>query len=214
MAAHYRNGGLPPWAMVGNGSVKAPLLPNDYNANSGVTYPPINYSDPKAQYENPTQFGVYGNLPPSHASNTQTTGPYSNATGVTGYSAASYHTASNVPPTPPPQPLSPPPQHSQYTSTTGSFEPYGAPPNVYNANPYAPPAVPPTQLSASPPPGTPTPYGAVPAYGSPPKGPGYTEASGSSQVPAYSSGAYGANEYPKEKGWEYTAPPAGYEGKQ
>jgi len=213
MAAHYRNGGLLPWTMVGV-----------YNTNSDVTYPPANNSNPKAQYEDSTRFGVYGNLPPSYTSNMQSTGLYSNTTGVTGYTAASYHTASNVPLTPPPQPLSPQRQHSQYTSTTGSFEPYSAPPNPYNANPYALPAAPPEPLSgslsptprapvpavhpellsgpSSPPPRAPAPYGTGPAYGSPPKGPAYTEASSSAQTPAYSSGAYGANEYPTEKGWE------------
>ena len=54
MAAHYRNGGLPPWEADGGSAVRN-------NASSGVTYPPTN-SDPKAQYESPTQFG---NVPPS-----------------------------------------------------------------------------------------------------------------------------------------------------
>jgi len=142
MAAHYRNGGLPPWAAVGDLSP----LPNDYNANLGVTYLPTNNSNPKAQYENPTQFGVYGNLPPLDTSDTQSTYPYSNATGVTADTAASCHTASNVPPTPPPQPRSPQPQHSQHTSTTGSFESDGALPNTYNANAYESPVVPPQLL--------------------------------------------------------------------
>jgi hypothetical protein len=118
---------------VGDSSVKAPLpLPS---ANSGVTYP-------LTQHENPTQFGVYGNLPPS---NTHSTAPYSNATG---YTAATYHTANTIPQTPPPQTLSPQPRHSHYSSTTTSFEPYNArtsvynaPPNVYNAIQYAPPTV-------------------------------------------------------------------------
>ena len=221
MAEHYRNGGLPPWVAVGavgavgDGSVKAPLLPNDYNANSGVTYPlttPQN-SDPRAQYGSPSQFGVYGNLPPA---NTQSTGPYSNATGVTGYTAASYHTANTVSSTPPPQSLSPQPRHSQYSTMTGSYEPHNAPPNVYNATPYAPSAAIPSQFGppSSPAPGTPAPYGDAPAYDSPPNGPQYTEASSSAQVPAYTAGPYNANEYPKEKGWEYTAPPAGSPTKQ
>jgi len=239
MAAHYRNGGLPPWAAAGGGGVKAPLLQNDYNANSGVSYPPT--SNPKAQYENPAQFGVYGNVPPS---NTQTTGVYSNATGMTGYTAASYHTANTVSSTPPPQSFSPQPQtiaHSQYTSTASSYEPYGAPQTMYNANPsqYRPPSSGPTptpygaQMSPVPQ----SPYGAVPGYDSPTKGPmyaepaydspskapmyaepaydspskapTYTEPSGSAPAPSYSGGAYGANQYPKDKGWEYTAPPAG-----
>ena len=234
MAAHYRNGGLPPWATpgvgVGDGSVKAPLLSNDYNANSGVTYPlttPQN-SNPHAQhgYGSPTQFGVYGNLPPS---NTQSTGPYSNATGVTGYTAASYHTANTLPSSPPPQSLSPQPQHSQYSSTTspqpqhsqyssttGSFEPYNARQSMYSATTYAPPTVLPTQLGppSSPTPGTPAPYGDAPAYDSPPAGSQYAAASGSAQAPAYSGGAFNANEYPKEKGWEYTSPPVENQAKQ
>ena len=230
MAAHYRNGGLPPWATGGGGSVKAPLLSNDYNAGSGVTYPPMN-SDPKAQCENPTQFGVYGNVPPS---NTQTTGPYSN---TTGYTRASYHTAASVPPTPPPQSFTPQPQpqtigsHSQYTSTA-SYEPYGAPgvhsppPNAYNAlpnanaynpppGPYAPPSTGPAQYSAPAPPspGVQSPQSAVPAYESPTKGHGYPEPSGS-HLPAYSGGTFTAYDYPKEKGWEYTSPPVGSPPKQ
>jgi hypothetical protein len=96
MAQHYRNGGPPP------GSIEAPLLPNDYNASSGETYSP-------SQNENPTQFGVYGNLPPSNA---QSTGPYSNATGVTDYTAASYYITNTIPPTPPPKSPSTLPQHS------------------------------------------------------------------------------------------------------
>ena len=221
MAAHYRNGGLPPWAtpgvgVVGDGSVKSPLLPHDYNANSGVTYPlttPQN-SNPHTPYGNPTQFGVYGNLPPS---NTQSTTPYSNATGVTGYTAATYHTANNTLPTsPPPQSLSPQPRHSQYSTTTGFSEPYNAPQNMYNAAPYAAPTALPTQFGppSSPAPGTPAPYGDAPAYDSPASGPQYAAASGSAQAPAYSGGAYNANEYPKEKGWEYTAPPAEHPAKQ
>ena len=223
MAEHYRNGGLPPWATpavggVGDGSVKAPLLSNDYNANSGVTYPlttPQN-SDPRAQYGNPSQFGVYGNLPPSNA---QSTGPYSNTTGVTGYTAASYHTANTISSTPPPPSLSPQPRHSQYSTITGSYEPHNAPSNVYNATPYATPYAPPAALPpqfgppSSPAPGTPAPYGDAPAYDAPPNVPQYVEASGSAQAPAYSGGPYNANEYPKEKGWEYTAPPVEHPAK-
>ena len=242
MAAHYRNGGLPPWAAGGGNSVKAPLLSNDYNAGSGVTYPPTN-SDPKAQYENPTQFGVYGNLPPS---NTQTTTPYSNVTGMTGYTGASYHTATSIPPTPPAHPMSPQPQtlgrHSQYTSTTSSYEPYGAPnvynppqavysapPNVYSAPPpnvynaardsYAPPQNAPGQYSAptTPAPDMQSPHSAVPPYESPTKGPEYAYAAqpSGSHLPAYAGGgAFGASDYPKEKGWEYTSPPVGSPPKQ
>jgi hypothetical protein len=207
MAAHYRNGGLPPWATaavgvggVGDGSVKTPLLPNDYNANSGVTYP-------HTQHENPSQFGVYGNLPPS---NTHSTTPYSNATG---YTAATYHTANTIPQTPPPQSLSPQLRHSHYSTTAASYNAppsvYNAPPNVYNATPYAPPAAAPTQYGApsSPAPGTPAPYGDAPAYDSPPNDAQYGQASGSAPAPSYSGGPYAANEYPKEKGWEYTGPP-------
>jgi len=112
--------------------VKAPLQPNDYN---GISYPPIAYSNPKAQHENPTQFGVYGNVPPS---NTQTMGLYSNATGMAGYTGASYHTANTISSTPPLQSSSPQPQaigHSQYMSMTSSYEPYGAPQTMYNPNP-------------------------------------------------------------------------------
>ena len=221
MAAHYRNGGPPPWAtpgvVVGDGSVKAPLLPNDYNGNSGVTYPlttPQN-SNPHTQYGygNPTQFGVYGNLPPSNA---QSTGPYSNATSVTGYTAASYHTANTLPSSPPPQPLSPQPRHSQYSTTTSAFEPYNAPQSVYSAAPYAPPTALPTQFGPplSPAPGTPAPYGDAPAYDSPTTGPQYAAASGSAQAPAYSGGPYNVSEYPKEKGWEYTSPPTEHPAKQ
>ena len=60
-----------------------------------------------------------------------TTAPYSNAMGMTGYTGASYHAETSIPPTPPLQPMSPQPQtlarHSQYTSTSSAFEPYGAP---------------------------------------------------------------------------------------
>ena len=194
MATHYRNGGLPPWATAtvgvgGVGDSKAPLSPNDYKVNSGVT-PPL------TQNEKPSQFGVYD-------SNTQ-----SNATGY-GYTATTYHTADTIPQTPPPQTLSPHSQYSRYSPSPASFEPYNASANL-NATPYAPPAAPPTQYSApsSPPPGTPAPYD------SPPKEPPYAEASGSAPAPSYSGGPYGANEYPKEKGWEYTSPPAEHPPKQ
>jgi hypothetical protein len=210
MAEHYSMGGRPPWVAGGGGSVKAPLLQNDYSAHSNVTYPPTQ--------PHPTQFGVYGNVPPG---NTHSTGAYSNATGVTGHTAASYHTAKTIPQTPPPQRYSPPPQtigaHSQYTSTTSSYDPYGAPPvqpapsTVYNSNsnPYSTPY----SAPASPAPPAQVPYDAVPAY-APAPGPAYAAprlneaASSHGAAPAYSSGgAYGGNEYPKEKGWEYTAPP-------
>ena len=78
-AAHYLNGGLPPWETapvgVGDGSVKSPLVSPTQGA-----YP-----------ENPTQVGVYGNLP---------TVPYSNPTGVTGYTSAGYDIGDSIPPTP------------------------------------------------------------------------------------------------------------------
>ena len=215
MAEHYRNGGLPPG--VSDGSIKAPLLPNDYNAHSGMTYPP-------SQHDNSShQFGVYGGLPPSA---TLSTNPYSNSTGVT---AATYHTANTIPNTSPPQSLSPQPRFSQYSTTTSSFEPYNPPPTMHHTNPYAAPAVPPTHYGtpsppstqygapsrpptqygapSSPTPSTPAPYGDAPAYDAPPRTSQYAQASGSSSAPAYSGGAYGPNEYPKEKGWEYTAPP-------
>jgi len=35
MAEHYCNGGLPPWAAGGGGSVKPPLVKNDYNPYTG-----------------------------------------------------------------------------------------------------------------------------------------------------------------------------------
>jgi len=199
MAAHYRNGGGPPWATAtvavsgfGDGSVKAPLH-NNYNATSGIAYPITHNAQnpgPQAQYNNPSQFGVYGNLPPS---NTQPTGPYSNAIGQTGYTAATYPNANSVPLSPPPQP-----RHSHYSTTTA--------PNVYNTTPNAPP----TQYGApsAPAPGTPGPYDAAPTYDSTLKAPPHAEASGSTPAPSYSGAPYDANQYPKEKGWEYTAPPA------
>ena len=35
MAAHYRNGGLPPWVVAGGGSVKAPIVQNSYSPYTG-----------------------------------------------------------------------------------------------------------------------------------------------------------------------------------
>ena len=188
MAAHYRNGGLPPWASApvgfGDGSVKSPL----------VSPTPSAY--PNGQYESSSQVGVYGNLPAVQ---------YSNPTGVTGYTTASYNTGNSIPPAPVPQSLSPQPRHSQYSST--SFEPYNAPPNLHHSIIYAPSPGTPAQFS--PPPssiyGAPAPYGAPPPQGTPgPPGtpapqPGYTEANGSAQAPAYSGGPYTANEYHMEK---------------
>jgi len=202
MAAHYRNGGGPPRATaivvvsgIGDGSVKAPLH-NNYNANSGMTQPITHNtqnSGPQARYNNPSQFGMYGHRPPS---NTQSTGPYPNATGQTGYLAATYHTANSIH-----QSLSPQPRHSHYSTTTAS--------NVYSATLNAPPAVAPTPHGApsTPVPGTPAPYDAAPTYDSTLKAPPHTEASGSSPAPSYSGIPHDANEYPKEQGWEYTSPP-------
>ena len=246
MAAHYRNGGLPPWAApagpLGDGSVKAPLLPNDYNANSGVTYPPA--SNAYNSYNSSTQFGAYANQPPPHANNTHSTGLYSHATGATGatgYTGASYHTATNTvstlphTQTPPPQSFSPRPQtigaHSQYTSTTSRASVYDpSNPSNPNHNPsphptqYAPPApFVPTHSGPTPPPHAPVPYGSAPAYQSPtsPKGPApysYADTSagagGSAPAPAYPGGAFVSTEYPREKGWEYTSPPVGSPPKQ
>jgi hypothetical protein len=212
MAAHYRNGGLPPWATatvgVGDGSVKAQMLSN--NSPTQGWYP-------KAQYENPTQFGVHGNLP-----TVPPTVPYSNATGVTGYTSADYHSAITIPPTPVTPSLSPQPRHSQYSSTTGSFEPYNSTPNVRHSIVYARPVSTPTQtgppsspshvtpahhgsapssatsfatqarLPSSPTHGAPSFYGGALVnpviYNSPPTRPENFEASGSARVPAY----YGA----------------------
>ena len=67
---------------MGGGSVKAP---NGYNAGSGVTHPPTT-SGPRAKYENPTQFSVYGNAPPL---STQKMAAHSNTTGITGSTGAS-----------------------------------------------------------------------------------------------------------------------------
>jgi hypothetical protein len=201
MAAHYANGGLPPWVAAGT-SGKAPLPPNDYNANTGVTYPPDSY--PKAGYQNsPSQFGVYGNLPP--AVNTHTTG-------VTDYSAATYHTATPVPQSPPPTTFSPIAHTIERSSVYSSSTP--AP------NPMSPPSnpqfAPPTQYSApsSPAPVSPVPYGVPPpiVYSATPPPPAVAGGS-HDPIPTY-SGVYGAGQYPTEKGWEYTNPPAGTPMKQ
>jgi hypothetical protein len=225
MAGHYRNGGLPPWSTatvgVGDGSVKAQMLPN----NS-----PIQGSYPKAQYENPTPFGVYGNLPAV---------PYSNTTDVTSdYSAT-------IPPTPITPSLSPQPQNSQHSGITGSFEPYNGTPSVHHSIAYARSVATPTQTGppsspissamsyatqtrplSSPTHGAPSFYGALappvtynswtrpenaavsgsaqgPAhYGGPDRGPEHVEASSSAQSPAYSGGPYSANDSPP-KGPDY-----------
>ena len=135
MAAHYRNGGLPPWETgVGDGSVKSPLVS------------PTQSAYPTPQYENPSQVGVYGNLP---------TTPYENLTGVTGYTAANPSTKS-VPPTPVTQSLSPQPHHSQYLGTS-----YNAPTNVGHSILSPPFTGTPAQFSptSSPPQGAPSPNG-------------------------------------------------------
>ena len=72
------------------------------------------------------------------------------------------------------------------------------------------PTAPPTQYGApsAPAPGTPGPYDAAPTYDSTLEAPPHAEASGSTPAPSYSGAPHDANQYPKEKGWEYTAPPA------
>jgi hypothetical protein len=236
MAGHYRNGGLPPWSTatvgVGDGPVKAQMLSNTS---------PSQGSYPKAQYENPTPFGVYGNLPAA---------PYSNVTDVTSdYSAT-------ILPTPIAPSLSPQPQHSQYSGTTGSFGPYNSTPGVRHSIVYARSVAIPTQTGpasspisgpatqtrplASPTPGAPSPYGgalANPAtynstptrpenaetsgsaqgpayYGGTDRGPEHVEASSSAQAPAYFGGPYSANEYPKDKDQGHAVPPTGNPTKQ
>jgi hypothetical protein len=194
MAEHYRSGGLPPWSTatvgVGDDSVKAQVLPN--NAPTQGSYP-------KAQYEDPTPFGVYRNLPAV---------PYSNATGVTSdYSAT-------IPPTPITPSLSPEPQHSQYSGSgaTASFEPYNSTPSVRHSIAYARSLATPTQtiLPLSPKSsamayatqtrplssatyGAPSFYGGAQAnpvtYNSPPPRPENAEAPGSARGPAYYGGA-------------------------
>jgi hypothetical protein len=131
MAGHYRNGGLPPWSTttvgVGDGLVGAQML-----SNTSPTQIPY----PNAQYENPTQFGMYSNLP---------TVPYSNVTGVTGYTSGDYHSANAIPPAPVTTSLSPQPQRLQYSGTTGSFEPYDGTPGVRHFIVYARSVAAPTQ---------------------------------------------------------------------
>lgn len=57
MAEHYRNGGLPPWVVGGGGSVKAPLVQNDYSS-----YVPRNsYAAAPA----PVQNDYYNSYPPT-----------------------------------------------------------------------------------------------------------------------------------------------------
>jgi hypothetical protein len=229
MAEHYRNGGLPPWSTatadvgVGDGSVKAQMLPN----NS-----PIQSSYPKAQYEKPTPFGVHGNLPAVQ---------YSKTTDVTSDESAT------MPPTPITPSLSPQPQHSQHSGNTGSFEPYDGAPRVRHSIVYArsvgtPLQSPPLSLPhgtlahhggaipsamthttqtrplASSTSRAPSFYGGALAdpvtYNFLPTRPENVETSGSAQGPAYSGGPYSANEYPKDKEQEYAVPPAGNTTKQ
>ena len=111
MATHYREGGLPPWAVTpvgdGDGSVKSPMVSPTQGANP----------------ENPTQVDVYGNLP---------TVPYSNPVNATGYTVAGYHTGDSVPPTygaPVPQgtpahapTYDSPPKAPEYVETSGSAQ--------------------------------------------------------------------------------------------
>ena len=186
MAAHYHNGGSPPWATatggVGDGAVKV-------QSNDSPSQSPY----PKAQYGDPTQFGVYGNLP---------TAPYSSATNVTGYPGADFHSATPTPVTPS---LSPQPRHSQYSTTTASFEPYNANPSVRHSIVYA-------RSVATPTPSVPAPdtYGAPSFYGgalsnaavynSPPNRPGYTEANGPAQGPVYSGGPHRGPEHVEASG--------------
>jgi len=203
MAAHYHNGGLPPLvASTAGVDDKAQLSPNSTPSQS---------SYPKAQYENLTQFGVYGNLPSV---------PYTTVTDVTDYTGT--------------PPLSPQPRHSQYSNTGSSFEPYHAAPTVRHSIVYARPLSTPTQTD---PPtssihGTPIHHvGALPnaqtyptqsgslsspthgahsfygggqinavTYNSPPRRPEYAEASGSVQGPAYSGGLHREPEHVEASG--------------
>jgi hypothetical protein len=186
MAAHYANGGLPPWVAGGVSSGKAPLPSNYYN----VTYPPN--SHPKAGYQNsPTQFGVYGNLPPV---------AYTHTTGIADYSAASYHvppvmvTAPNPMSFPPNPQISPPALYTQIS-----------PPALYSG-PWAPGPVSPL----------PGPYGVPPPAVYSATRPPPAVASGSGEpIPAYSGdGMYGAAKLPTETGWEHTNPLTGTPVKQ
>ena len=68
MAEHYRNGGLPPWAAGGGGSVKPPLAMNDYNSytggpvkaplvhNGNNPYPP---TPSQPQYDTPQRYSAF-----------------------------------------------------------------------------------------------------------------------------------------------------------
>ena len=115
MAAHYLQGGLPPWATApigdGDGSVKTPL----------------EFPTQGAHPKNPTQVDVYGNLP---------TVPYSTPTGVTGLTAEGYHTGDSISPTPT--------QFSPSSSPTyGASTPQGTQANAlpYDYPPKAPECV-------------------------------------------------------------------------
>jgi len=160
---------------------------------------PTQSSYPKAQYENPTQFGVYSDL---------STAPYKAVTDVTDYTGTPS--------------LSPQPQHSQYSNTASSFEPNNAAPTVRHSIVYARPLSIPTQTNrpTSSIHGTPAHHGGVlpnaqtyatqtsslsshthgahsfygrgqinaVTYNSPSKRPEYAETSGPAQGPVHSGG--------------------------
>lgn len=239
MATHYRNGGLPPCTTatggVGDNSVNAQLLPNSSPTESSYVggglvmaqlspnNSPTESSYPRTNHENPTQFGVHGNLP---------TVPLSNATGITGYTVVHYHTADTIPPIPVTQAFSPQSPHSQYPGTTGPVKPHYSTPNVHHSILYAPFAASSTQIS----PPLPTSHGAPAThsrtladgltYNTPPKGPEYAEASVPAQAPEYAKtsvsahapvypgGTYNANENTKGKEYENTVLPTGNPEKQ
>ena len=187
MAAHYRNGGLPPWAAGGGGpgAVKAPLMSNDYNAGSGVTYPPTN--------SGPTQFG---NVPPPSEQTKARYNPppevYSQGPSMVSTMPQSVYNAARQRCAPPltapgqysPPMFPPPPEvYSQGPSMISMM-----PQHVYNAaqKRYAPPPTAPAQYSPpmSPPPVVQSPYSAVPAYKSPAKDPESASAQASGSHPA------------------------------
>ena len=179
---------------------------------------PTQSSYPKTNHENPTQFGMHGNLP---------TVPYPNATGVTGYTAVHYHTANTIPPIPVTQAFSPQSQYSQYPGTTGSVKPHNETPNVHHSILYAPFAASSTQIGPPVPPkdGAPATHSRTLAnrvtYNPSPRGPEYAEASVSAQAPehaeasvsaqapVYLGGTYNANANPKGKDHENTVLPTG-----
>ena len=239
IATHYRNGGLPPATTatggVGDNSVNAQPLPNSPPTESSYVgggpvmaqlspnNSPTESSFPRSNHENPTQFGVHGNLP---------TVPYPNTTGVTGYTVVHYHTAETIPPIPVTQAFSPQSQHSQYPDTTGSVKPHNATPNVHHSILYAPFAASSTQIGPPLPPkhGAPATHSRTlsngATYNPSPKGPEhaeasvsaqapeYAEASVSAQAPVYPDGTYNANENPKGEDHENTVLPTGNPEKQ